>query len=77
MCTLILQLQSRWSKISDLNFNKILDELKDIHTKAPTLRFGEVVQNSIDGSKRLHNIHLGDRSSKEILKALIEYKGRL
>lgn len=58
----------------DLNFDKILKTLGDIHNEFPDLRFGEVVQNSIDGAKRLHNLNLNDRSSKEILKALVQFQ---
>ena len=62
--------------MTDLKFNEILEELKSIHQKFPDLRFGEVVQNSIDGYKRLNNLNLNDKSSKEILKALKEFNSK-
>ena len=60
----------------DMNFNKILEVLKDIHNKFPDLRFGAVIQIAIDTYKNNKNIDLNEKSSKEILKALEEFKLR-
>jgi len=54
----------------DLNFNKIIKELKEIHKAFPDRRFGEVVQKAVDDSRRKHNFDLHNLNSKEILTAL-------
>ena len=58
---------------TDLNFNKILNKLKDIHKDYPDLRFGHVVQAAIDKAKGKPNIDLHDFSSKNILACLEEF----
>ena len=60
----------------DMNFNKILEVLKDIHKIAPDLRFGSTIQIATDTYKNNKNIDLNEKSSKEILKALEEFKLR-
>ena len=57
----------------DTNFEAILKVLKDIHKDFPDLRFGEVVQNAVDESRRLYNLNLTGKSSKEILRSLNEF----
>ncbi len=60
----------------DMNFKKILKILEEIHNNAPTNRFGSVLQVSLDTYKNNKNIDLNEKSSKEILKALEEFKIR-
>ncbi len=60
----------------DMNFNKILKVLKEIHENFDELRFGQVLQVSLDTYKNNKNIDLNEKSSKEILKALEEFKLR-
>ncbi len=60
----------------DMNFNKILKILEEIHENFDDLRFGMVLQISIDTYKNNKNIDLNEKSSKEILKALEEFKLR-
>lgn len=60
----------------DMNFIKILKVLEEIHNNANDLRFGSVLQVSIDTYKNNKNIDLNEKSSKEILKALEEFKLR-
>lgn len=59
---------------NDLNFDKILNKLKEIHKEFPDLRFGHVVQTAIDKAKLGPNIDLHDYSSKEILSSLEEFR---
>ena len=54
-------------------FEDILKELKDIHKLFPDMRFGLVIQNAIDQEKKLSNVDLTDRSSKQLLDALKKY----
>ncbi len=60
----------------DMNFSKILKVLKEIHEIAPDIRFGATIQIAIDTYKNNKNIDLNEKSSKEILKALEEFKLR-
>ena len=57
----------------DTNYKKILKILEEIHKRIPDLRFGSVLQNSLDIYKGNNNINLNEKSSKEILKALEEF----
>ncbi len=59
---------------TDINFDKILNKLKDIHKEFPDLRFGHVVQAAIDSVKKRPNIDLHDYNSKEILTSLTEFE---
>lgn len=58
----------------DLKFNEIMNELNEIHSKFPDLRFGQIIQCAIDTSNQITNTNLNDKSSKVILKALQEFK---
>ena len=58
----------------DTNFNKILEELTRIHTEFPDMRFGQVIQMSIDDKKKSKNYDITDISSKQILNGLKEFK---
>ena len=60
----------------DTNFKKILEVLEAIHENFPDLRFGATIQVAIDTYKNNKNIDLNEKSSKEILKALEEFKLR-
>jgi len=59
--------------IGDANFITILDELKEIHNRYPTMRFGQVLQVALDTKKFGHNINLNDYSSKDILRCLRKF----
>ena len=59
--------------MQDILFNDILNELKDIHQKYPDLRFGQVIQESMDLSKKLNNVNFFDKSSKQVLASLVEF----
>ena len=60
--------------MADEIFNQILTELTDIHNEFPDMRFGMVLQNAMDLDKHIDNVNLTDRSSKQILKALQNFK---
>lgn len=57
----------------DIGFSKILSELRKIHRDFPDLRFGQVIQNALDQSKRQDNVNLNETSSKTIYKCLVGY----
>ena len=61
----------------DTNFEKIIDLLKGIHKDYPTLRFGEVIQKSIDLKKMRSNFDLHNCSSKELLNAIEDFKTKI
>jgi len=58
----------------DTNFEKIIKKLLEIHKEFPDLRFGEVLQNSVDSKKQKKNSDLSNISSKQILSELDEFK---
>lgn len=58
----------------DMNYEKILIELKEIHELFPDLRFGHVVQAALDRAKNTRNLDFHDLNSKRILAALIKFK---
>lgn len=58
----------------DLNFTKVLDELRAIHTEFPDLRFGQAIQIAIDERKRKPNTDFSDISSKELLASLQSFR---
>lgn len=60
--------------MTDLNFKHVLEELEDIHEAMPDLRFGQVIQESLDRKKGRSNIDLFKVSTKELLMAVREFK---
>lgn len=54
-------------------FDKIMAEITRIHKEFPDMRFGMIIQNSVDAVKMCQNKNLSDLSSKEVLSALEEY----
>ena len=60
--------------MTDLNFPKILDKLKEIHEEFPELRFGAIIQNSTNDLKRDNNFNLNNITSKEILKSITDFQ---
>ena len=58
-------------------FEFIIEKIKEIHNDYPTLRFGEILQNSLDSYFRSNNNNLVDRSSKQILLALVDYQKQI
>ncbi len=59
---------------NDLNFQKNLDKLKEIHQEFGDIRFGLCIQSAIDLVKRKPNTDLHNVSSKEILACLTEFQ---
>ncbi len=59
--------------MADLNFDKIIKKLQEIHKEFPSLRFGEIVQKAVDKKKMSANVDFHDLNSKQILSALDEY----
>ena len=57
----------------DLNFNKCLEIMRELHEEEPTLRFGEVIQTAIDKKRGGANIDLHNCTSKEIYNCLVKY----
>ena len=60
--------------MTDVNFTKILDKLKEIHSEFPELRFGAIIQNAINTSKMNKNFDLNNITSKEILKSITGFQ---
>ena len=58
---------------TDVNFQKILDKLQEIHDEFPDLKFGYVVQSGLDKGKLWKNCDLHDHSSKHLLIAINEF----
>ena len=63
--------------LGDVNFNKVVDELKKLHKEYPTMRIGSVIQMALDIKKRKDNFNLNDVSSKELLACLVGYRENL
>ena len=63
--------------MTDENLVPILSVIFDISEEFNTMRFGEIAQNAIDHEYHSHNNNLIDRSSKQILYALINYQNYL
>ena len=59
--------------LGDQNFTKVMTELKKLHKQYPTLRFGSLIQMTMDLKKRRDNYNLNDVSSKELLVSLKEF----
>jgi len=57
----------------DLNFQKLLDKLQEIHDEFSDLKFGYIVQSALDKGKIGSNKDLHDYSSKHLLLALNEF----
>ena len=63
--------------VGDINFNKVISELRALHKEHPTLRFGALIQIAIDKTKRRINFNLNDVSTKELLASVKDYRQRL
>ena len=63
--------------LGDVNFNKVILELKKLHKEYPTIRFGSLIQMAMDHKKRKLNYNLNDVSSKELLASLSEFRDNL
>lgn len=63
--------------MSDVNFDRIIKALQDLHEEFPQMRFGQLLQNALDQEKGLQNVNLNDRSSKDILTCLEKHKENL
>ena len=59
--------------MTDLNFHKIIGQLKEMHFNYPDMRFGQMVQLALDGKKLRKNADFSDVSSKEFLAGLKEF----
>ena len=51
----------------------VFDKIIKIKKKYPDMRFGQIIQQSIDENKRKSNVFLNDISDKQFLIALDEY----
>jgi len=60
----------------DTNYLEIIEILETIHEKNPDLRFGQVIQGSVDVIG-VNNANFFDLSSKQILTRLKEYEAKL
>ena len=60
--------------MGDEHFSEILSKLFEIHNEFNDIRFGVVIQNSIDKYRRTRNKDLTDVSSKDFLAALEEFQ---
>ncbi len=58
----------------DLKFDEIILKLKQIHETYPDLKFGEILQLSLDNKKKKFNQNFSNSSSKEILNSLEEFE---
>ncbi len=63
--------------LGDVNFIKVMDELKKLHKDYTTIRFGSLIQMAMDHKKRKLNSNLNDVSSKELLASLNEFRDNL
>ena len=63
--------------IGDQNFIKVMAELKKLHKEYPTIRFGSLIQMTMDQKKRKENSDLNDVSSKELLASLKGFRENL
>lgn len=63
--------------IGDINFNKVITELRALHKEYPTFRFGALIQMAIDTRKKRINFNLNDISTKEMLSSVKDYRQML
>jgi len=63
--------------IGDINFNKVITELRALHKEYPTMRFGSLIQMAIDTKKKRINFNLNDVSSKELLASVKDFRQML
>ena len=61
----------------DINFNKVITELRVLHKEHPTMRFGALVQMARDTKKHRSNFNLNDVSSKELLASVKDYRQKI
>ena len=61
----------------DLNFDKITAEINIIHTRFPDMKFGSIIQIALDEGMIGRNINLCNVNSKQIYKAIKNYKEKL
>lgn len=58
----------------DTNFPEVISKLNEIHQEFPDLRFGRIIQTAVDKYRTGKNIDLHDKSTKDILAALVEFQ---
>ena len=63
--------------IGDLNFEKVIEELKLLRSENPTIRIGSLLQAAVDTRKKRLNYDLNNVSSKELLSSIKEFKEML
>ena len=62
--------------MTDTKFKEILKILIKIHKIKPDLRFGEIIQGSVD-IVGVNNANFYDLSSKQVLNRLKDYEAKL
>jgi len=63
--------------MSDKTFNEIISLLEEIHVLAPTMKFGNVIQLSMDRHKNKRNQDLSQISTKSYAAALKNFRTRI
>lgn len=61
----------------DLEFVKIMNELRAINRLRPDLRFGALLQEAVDRKRGIKNFNMFDITSKQLRLALEDYHNRL
>jgi len=62
---------------SETIFNEIITLINEIHNIRPNMKFGRILQLSIDYHKRKKNLDLTQVSSKELMTGLKLFKDKL
>lgn len=62
--------------MTDILFTDIIVKLVNIHNDMPDLKFGEIIQNSIDIECKRNNCNICELSTKKILNSLNKYYER-
>lgn len=63
--------------MTDTNFPKILDKLREIHEEFPDIPFGRVLQTSVDKHKNGKNVDFHMLPSKILLSCLDNFQGNV
>lgn len=58
-------------------FDEIIELMQEIHSLNQTLKFGTILQLSIDNHKRKKNLDLTQTSSKQLRDSLLVFKNKL
>ena len=63
--------------MKDTKFSEIIRTLKEVHKIRPDMKFGQVIQLSIDYHLNKKNFDLTQTSSKKFLKGLNDFKNKI